>query len=165
MFRITRMGPLAAIALALSLSLAASAGQKHQGYVRALDDLRTARALLQRAGDAKVSNGSQDEVSLALSNIDEAIAQINTESPDNGKKSHDVSGIDAHTKWSSRLSMSFRMLDQAKLDCSKEKDDAGDAGLQARVQGLIDQAHNRIRVAIDTANFDYSARSLPTRND
>ncbi len=165
MFRTMRMGLLAAIALTLSLSYAAWAGQKHLGYVHALDDLRTARALLQRTGDAQIPNGSQDEVSLALANIDEAIAQINTESPDNGKKSHDVSAIDPHTKWSKRLSMSYRMLDQAKQDCGKEKDDSGNAGLQARVQGLIDQAHDRIRVAIDTANFDYSARSLPTRND
>jgi hypothetical protein len=133
--------------------------------VRALDDLRTARALLQRPNETQAPSGLQDEVSLALASIDEAIAQINTESPDNGKKSHDVSGIDAHTKWSKRLSMSFRMLEQAKLDCAKEKDNSGDAGLQARVQGLIDQAHDRIRVAIDTVNFDYSARSLPTRND
>jgi hypothetical protein len=141
------------------------AGQKHAGYVRGLDDLRTARALLQRPNEAQAPSGLQDEVSLALTSIDEAIAQINTVSPDNGKKSHDVSGIDAHTKWSKRLSMSFRMLEQAKLDCAKEKDNSGDAGLQARVQGLIDQAHDRIRVAIDTVNFDYSARSLPTRND
>jgi hypothetical protein len=51
------------------------------------------------------------------------------------------------------------------MECSREKDDSGYAGLQARVMSRLDHAHDRLRVAIDTVNFDYSARNLPTRND
>jgi hypothetical protein len=67
--------------------------------------------------------------------------------------------------WAARLSMSMRLLDRAKLDCSSDRDNAANAGLQSRVFASIDQAHDRIRVAIDTVNFDYSARNMTTRND
>jgi hypothetical protein len=67
--------------------------------------------------------------------------------------------------WADRLTESLKLLERAELDCSKEKDDAENAGLHARVFGLLDQAHTRMTVAIETKNFDYSARSLPTRND
>ena len=29
----------------------------------------------------------------------------------------------------------------------------------------LDQAHTRLTVAIQTVNFDYAARNMPTRND
>jgi hypothetical protein len=57
------------------------------------------------------------------------------------------------------------LLEKALQDCSNEKDTSGDQGLQARVFNLLDQAHTRITVAVQTKNFDYSARDLPTRND
>ena len=153
-----------AIALALSFPCAAMAGQKHQGYVRTLEDLRIARALLQRTGDQN-QNGSQDEVSLAIGNIDGAIDEINKEANIKGGSSRELPAIDAHLQWSERLSTSMRLLDKAMLDCSKEKDTSGSAGLQAKVLSRLDRAHDRIRVAIDTTNFDYTARNLPTRND
>ncbi len=153
-----------AIALVLSFPCAALAGQKHQGYVRVLDDLRMARALLQRTGDQN-QNGPQDEVSLAIANIDGAIDEINKEANVKGGSSRDLPAIDAHMQWADRLSTSMRMLDKAMLDCSKEKDNPGNAGLQAKVLSRLDRAHDRIRVAIDTVNFDYTARNLPTRND
>ncbi len=153
-----------AIALALSLPWAALAGQKHPGYVRTLEDLRMARALLQRAGDQN-QNGSQDEVSLAIGNIDGAIDEINEGVNIKGSSSRKIPAIDAHMQWSERLATSMRMLDKAMLDCSKEKDHSGSTGLQAKVLDHLDRAHDRIRVAINTINFDYSARNLPTRND
>jgi len=153
-----------AMALALSLPCAALAGQKHQGYARTLEDLRMARALLQRAGDQN-QNGSQDEVSLAVGNIDGAIDEISKEANIKGGSSRELPAIDPHMQWSVRLSTSMRMLDKAMLDCSKEKDSSGSEGLQAKVLSRLDRAHDRIRVAIDTINFDYTARNLPTRND
>ena len=153
-----------AMAVTLSIPFAALAGQKHQGYARTLEDLRMARALLQRPGD-QVQNGSQDEVSLAIGNIDGAIDEITKDANIKNGSSRDVPAIDAHMQWSVRLATSMRMLDKAMLDCSKEKDNSGSEGLQAKVLGRLNRAHDRIRVAIDTVNFDYSARNLPTRND
>jgi hypothetical protein len=165
MFRTTRIGLIASFGLLISMPGATFAAQHHAGYVRSMDDLRTARALLQRTKNVSTAEGSQDEVSLALNNIDSAIAEISKEAPLKDKSAQEPPKIDARMTWAARLSMSMRLLDRAKLDCSKEKDDSADAGLQARVLASIDHAHDRIRVAIDTVNFDYSARNMATRND
>ncbi len=122
------------------------------------------RALLQRANNVSTVDGSQDEVSLAISSIDGAISEINKEAPA-GNKQPDAPKIDSRMHWSDRLSMSFKMLDRAMFDCSKEKDNSGKTEVQSRVLASIAQAHDRIRVAIDTVNFDYSARNMDTRND
>ncbi|HEX3372450.1 MAG TPA: hypothetical protein VHS08_08015, partial [Candidatus Acidoferrales bacterium] len=141
------------------------AAHHHAGYVRSLDDLRSARALLNRAENVSTAEGSQDEVSLAIGNIDGAIAEISKEAPMKDIKGTGARKVDARMTWAARLSASMRLLDRARLDCSSDKDDAANAGLQARVFASIDHAHDRIRVAIDTVNFDYSARNMPTRND
>jgi hypothetical protein len=154
-----------AIALTLCLSGTAVAGRKHPGYLRTIDDLRVARALLQRTNEAQTLKGSQDEVSLTIANIDGAMADIDKEIGADRTKSHDIPRIDPRMPWAKRLSESLSLLEKAQQDCSKEKDDAGDLGLQARVLDRLDQAQTRITVAIETINFDYSARNLPTRND
>jgi hypothetical protein len=165
MFRTSKECVFGAMALVLSLSCTALAGQKHQGYMRTMDDLRFARALLQRTNEAQTLNGSQDEVSLTADNIDAAIAEINKEIGADHKKPHALPRIDPRMPWAAHLSESLRLLEMAKQDCSKEKDNAGDQGLQARVFNLLDQAQTRLTVAIETKNFDYNARNLPTRND
>jgi hypothetical protein len=165
MFRIKKMYRFGAMALVLSLPGAALAGQKHPGYMRTMDDLRLARALLQRTNQAQTLNGSQDEVSLTIGNIDAAMAEINEEIGADRKKPHDLPRIDARMPWADRLSKSLKLLELAEQDCSTEKDKSGDSGLRARVLDQLDHAHTRIRVAVETKNFDYDARNLPTRND
>jgi hypothetical protein len=161
----SKLFQLGALALVLSLSGTALAGQKHPGYMRTMDDLRLARALLQRTNESQSANAPADEISLTVSNIDVVMAEIDKEININQKKPHALSRIDPRMSWADRLSDSLKLLERARLDCSKEKDDAANAGLQARIFGLLDQAHTRITVAIDTKNFDYDARSMPTRND
>ena len=153
------------MALILSLPGKAVASQKHSGYSRPMDDLRLARALLQRTNQPQTLDGEQDEVSLVMSHIESAISEINIESVANGKKRSDIPRIDARMPWAERLSRSSRLLDHAREDCAGEKDKAGNSGLQARVLDHIDKAQNRIRIAIETVNFDYSARSISTRDD
>jgi hypothetical protein len=165
MFRTSKMCRFGAMALVLSLPGTALAGQKHPGYMRTMDDLRWARALLQRTNEAQNLNGQQDEVSLTIANIDAAMVEINREIGVEGKKPHDLPRIDARMPWAERLSTSLKLLEKARQDCGTEKDNAGDSGLRAQVFNLLDQAHTRITVAIETKNFDYSARNLPTRND
>ena len=81
------------------------------------------------------------------------------------KKPHDLPRIDARMPWAERLTESLKLIEMARQDCSKEKDNPGDQGLQLRVFNLLDQAHTRLTVAVETKNFDYSAREMPTRND
>src|SRR5712692_10266618 len=77
MFRTSKVWLFGALALVLSLAGTALAGQKDPGYLRTMDDLRLARALLQRTNEAQAANGSQDEVSLTIGYIDGAMAEIN----------------------------------------------------------------------------------------
>jgi hypothetical protein len=165
MFRTSKKCLFGAMTLVLSLSCAAQAGQKHAGYFRTMDGLRFAKALLQRTNEAQTFNGAQDEVSLTIANIDGAMAEIDKEIGPERKKPHALPRIDSRMPWAARLSESLKLLELAKQDCSKEKDNPSDQGLQARVSNLLDQAQTRITVAIDTKNFDYNARNLPTRND
>jgi hypothetical protein len=165
MLRSLKLCTNVSIALVLFLSGTALAGQKHLGYSRALDELRTARALLQRTNALKVADTQQDEVSLAIGNIDGAISEISKQITGNGSDPQEIPKVDSRLKWPQRLSQSYKMLAMAKLDCSTEKDKSGDAGLQKKVLDRIEEAHDRIRVAIDTVNFDYTARNMPTRND
>ena len=165
MFSTSKLCGFGALALVLSLSGTAWASHKHPGYMRTMDDLRLARALLQRTNEGQTVNGSEDEVSLTIGNIDGVMAEIEKEIGADRKKPRAVPRIDARLSWAGRLSESLRLLEKAKQDCSKEKDNPGDTGLQARVFNLLDQAHTRMTVAIETKNFDYNARSLPTRND
>jgi hypothetical protein len=165
MFRISKMFRFGAMVFVLTLPGTALAGQKHPGYMRTMDDLRLAHALLQRTNEAQTLNGSQDEVSLTIANIDGAMAEIDKEIGTGGKKPHNLPRIDARMPWSERLSKSLKLLELAQQDCRTEKDNSGDSGLRARVLDQLDHAHTRITVAIETKNFDYTARDLPTRND
>jgi hypothetical protein len=154
-----------AMVLVLFLAAASQAGQKHLGYLRTMDDLRLARALLQRANEAQALNDSQDEVSLTITNIDTVIAELDGVARADGKKVRALPRIDSRMPWAERLNEGLRLLERAKEDCRSEKNDAADGGLRARILNQLDQAQTRITVAIETFNFDYSARSLPTRND
>jgi hypothetical protein len=165
MFRTFKVCLFGTMALVLSLFGTAQAGQKHPGYLRTMDDLRLARALLKGTNGAQALNGSQDEVSLTIGNIESAMAEIDKGIIAKAKKPQAIPQIDARASRAERLTKSLRLLEKAREDCGKEKDDAGDLGLQARVFDLLDQAHTRITVAIQTINFDYSARNMPTRND
>jgi len=165
MSRTSKLCRYGAMALVLSLPGTILAGQKHTGYDRTMEDLRWARALLQRANEAQSLNGSQDEISLTIANIDGAMAEIDKEIGTEGKKPRAVPRIDARMPWADRLSKSLKLLELAQQDCRTEKDNAGDGGLRARVLNQLDDAHTRMTVAIATKNFDYNARNLPTRND
>jgi hypothetical protein len=165
MFSSSKMCRFGAMALFLSLPGTALAGQKHPGYARTMDELRLARALLQRTNEAQVADGSQDEVSLTIGNIDTSMAEISQEIGEQGKKPHNLPRIDARMPWAERLAKSLKLLELAQQDCSTEKDNAGDSGLRARVLDQLDHARTRITVAIETKNFDYNARNMLTRND
>ena len=81
MFRSIRFRLITAVGLLISIPCATLASQHHSGYARAMEDLRLARALLQRGNMGSSTDGSQDEVSLAISNIDGAMTEILKEAP------------------------------------------------------------------------------------
>jgi hypothetical protein len=165
MFGTEKLCRYGAIALALFLSGTVLAGQKHLSYARTMDDLREARVLLQRTNQTPGADGSQDEVSLSLNYIDAAMTEIYKETGEQGEKPSETPRVDARMPWAKRLSKSLKMLEKAQLDCNAEKGNGGDDGLRSRVLEELDHAHSRLSVALQTVNFDYSARNMPTRND
>jgi hypothetical protein len=165
MFRTSKPWVFGAICLAVILPGGALASRHHPGYQHAMDDLRLALALLQRPTAAQAVNKSPDEVSLTITDIEGAIKEISEEmGPDPGK-AHEVPRFDARMPWKDRLVQSLRLLERAELEYGKEKGSDGKAGSKAKAFDLLDEAHTRISVAIQTVNFDYSARNVPTRND
>ena len=153
-----------AIAVLLFLPGTMLAGQRHPGYARTMDDLREARVLLQRTNAVQNVNEGQDEVSLSIGYIDAAMADIYKETGEEGQKPNESSNL-SRMPWAKRLAKSLKVLEKAQADCDSEKDSGGDTGLRARVLDQLDHAHSRLNVALETVNFDYSARNLPTRND
>lgn len=151
--------------LLLMLPASAFASHGHPGYQHAVDDLRLAQLLLQRSNVAPASNGWHDEVSLTMDNIGEAMKQMDAAVGGDRGKPSELPRLDAHMAWTERLNESLRLIERAELDCSREKDGGGNSGLKARIFDLLDQAHTRLSVAIQTVNFDYNLRHLPTRND
>jgi hypothetical protein len=164
-FRDSKIYLFAAFALILSLPRVVLPAQRHSDYARTLYDLRLARVLLQRTSEAQTLNNSLDEVNIAIDNIDSAIAEINRGSVEQSTNRNDILRVDARMLWAARLSKSLELIEKAQHDCSKQKEIPETEGLQARVLGQIDQAHSRLRVALATINFDYSARSMSTRDD
>ena len=164
-FRTGKFGSLCLICMLLSLPSGAFASHSHPGYNHAVDDLRLARALLQRPNGVQHPNGWQDEVSLTIGHIDMAVKEIEEGVGASRSKPHELPRIDPHMTWAERLDQSLRLLERAEWDFAKEKDDAASTGLKGRIFDLLDQAHTRLSVAIQTVNFDYSARNIPTRND
>jgi hypothetical protein len=154
-----------ALVLVLSLAGSAQARQKHPGYLRARDDLRLARALLQRTNVPEARDNSQDEVSLTIASIDGALVEIDTQTGAERKKPNVLPKIDARMPWRDRLSEALRLLENAEFECNKEKDTSGDPELPARMARLLDEGHTRLTVALETINFDYNARNMQTRND
>src|SRR5215467_6838466 len=144
----SKLFQIGTMSLILCLPGTALARQKHARYGRTMEDLRQAHALLQRTGGAQALDGAEDEVSLTIANIDGAMAEIEKEVGAEQKKPRALPRINPHMTWGDHLSQSMKMLEMAKLDCIREKNNSGDSGLQARVLNLLDQAQTRMTVAI-----------------
>jgi hypothetical protein len=114
---------------------------KHPYYLHALDDLRDARAHLDRLGpDDRIDNEQQ----RAIDEIDAAIGEIKRASIDDGKDLRDHPPIDAHLKRTDRYHRALELLDKAHKDVKHEEDDPYAQGLQDRALRHIDEAHHTV---------------------
>ena len=128
--------------LFLSLTFKASADNGHPGYLHALSDLRMARFLLHRD-----QIGPKDQ--YAISEIDQAIAEIRQASIDDGKNLNDHPPVDASWDEKGRFHKALEMLDKAHQDISQFEDNSYAQGLQHRALFHIDKAHHLVRDIID----------------
>jgi hypothetical protein len=141
MTRISKIALLAFTLVALPVvcvTLHANASQPH--YLRALSELRTARALLQGIGGASLPD--EEEIAAARA-IDDAIANIHGASIDDGKDPDNRPSIDAHLSRKERLQKALDQLYQAEQNCAKE-DAPVFSGLKAQVIQQIEQSRQRI---------------------
>ena len=136
-------------AFAPSTSVADQPG-RHPAYLHALDDLRDARAHLERRpGDPIVK---WDE-HVAIKEIDAAIRAIQQASIDDGKNLADHPPIDARLDYSGRLHHALELLRKAHNDVKGEEDNNFAHGLQHLSLEHIDAAIQFTQQGIANAGF------------
>ncbi len=136
-----------AMVIALFLALCASntfAQGRHPAYLRALTDLRAARAYLQHHDGGQLRHEEDD----AIHEINSAIDEIKKAAIDDGKNLNDHPPIDANLDWGGRLKHALELLNRAHDDIAKEEDNRFAEGLQQRALGHIDNAHHQVKEAI-----------------
>jgi hypothetical protein len=132
-----------ALFLALSGSSAFAQG-RHPAYLRALSDLRAARAYLQHHDGGQLRH-EEDE---AVHQIESAIKEIKKAAIDDGKDVNDHPPVDADLDWGGRLRHALQLLNRAHEDIAKEEDNQFAQGLQQRALEHIDKAHHEVEEAI-----------------
>jgi hypothetical protein len=118
--------------------------KEHPAYLRALTDLRHARAHLQRPDGGEL----REQEKKAIHEIDEAINEIKKASIDDGKDLNDHPAVDVGLDWRGRLHRSLELVNKAHNDVAEEEDNVAAQGLQQRALGHIDKAHKHIEEAI-----------------
>jgi hypothetical protein len=109
---------------------------RHPAYLRALEDLRLARAFLYRRDNER----TEWDEKRAVHQIDEAIREIKEASIDDGKNIDDHPPIDTNVEWGGRLRKSLELVRKARADVNEEEDNQFARGLQARALEHIDRA-------------------------
>jgi hypothetical protein len=137
--------PVLFLALVSALIPAASSAQgKHPAYLRALSDLRAARAHLDHHDGGELRHEEKE----AIHHINDAIAEIKKASIDDGKDLNDHPPVDAGLDYTGRLRRARQLLDSSRADIAREEDNPSARGLQQRAFGHIDQAIHEVNEAI-----------------
>jgi hypothetical protein len=139
---------LGLVALLLLVSVSGVAApvppREHPAYLHALTDLRHARAHLEHPDGSPIG----PEESIAVREIDVAIAEIKKAAIDDGKNLNDHPMVDSHLDWPGRLHRAAELLKKAHSDVAQEEDNAFAQGLQQRALEHIDKAHHHVEEAI-----------------
>jgi len=138
---------LAVTAFFVLSSLSGFAQNRHPAYLRALTDLRTARAHLERPGRGEL----KEQENRAIREIDAAISEIKRAAIDDGKNLNDHPPVDVRLDWSGRLHRAVELLNRARNDIAREEDNRFAQGLQQRAIGHIDAARMHVEEAISVA--------------
>jgi hypothetical protein len=141
-------GPAPAPAVASPAPAVASPAAAHPWYLRALSDLRSARANLERKGGDKQMKWDEHDAIVA---IDRAIKDIREAALDDGKPLDDHPPVDAHEPRSGRLHRALSALQTARGDIDKEEDNAFANGLRARASHDIEEAMHFAEAGVHAA--------------
>jgi hypothetical protein len=136
------------IAAAVPFAAMADLPGKHPRYLHALSDLRAARAHIEhRPGDAAVS-GQED---VAISRIDEAIAEIKRAAIDDGKNLNDHPPVDAKIDHKGKLHRAEELLRKVKADVHEKEDDPMTKGLKPKIERHVEEALQATHRALEDA--------------
>ena len=136
------------LAAVMPLAALADLPGQHPFYLHALTDLRAARWLLEhRPGNAAVS---ADE-DVAITRIDQAIAEIKKAATEDGKNINDKPPVDATPDNKGRLHRAEELLRKVRSDIAREEDDPLTRGLRDRAIAHVDGAIRAAAKAIHDA--------------
>jgi hypothetical protein len=124
---------------------------QHPAYIHALEDLRAARANIERPAGVTLRTGWDE--SIAIREIDAAIHAIKEASIDDGKDYNAHPPIDAAMGWGGRLHHAADFLKKARNDCMHEEDNAFARGLQHRAIQHIESALGAVEDGIHSNHW------------
>jgi hypothetical protein len=117
---------------------------RHPAYLHALNDLRVARAHLERHDGGELRHEEKE----AIHAIDNAINEIKRASIDDGKDLNDHPPVDAGLGYTGRLHRAKELLEKAHQDIAREEDNTFAQGLQQRAFGHINKAIHEMNECI-----------------
>jgi hypothetical protein len=143
---------LVATAVAGGLAINTPALAAHPHYLHALSDLRFARWILNRPAEFNVVH----DQTVAIEEIDRAIAELKRASIDDGKNLEEHPPLDTNLHRAGRLHKALELIDSAHRDLNYEEDDFAALGWRAAARHHVDEAHGAVRRAIADKNWDAS---------
>lgn len=102
----------------VTVPAAADTPGRHPAYLRALSDLRYARALLNRPEESRVARDQH----ASIENIDRAIREIKNAAWDDRKNLQDHLPVDVHWLRPKRIERAIEVLNKALHDIEREED-------------------------------------------
>jgi len=140
-----------ALAVLISLSAGNAFAQRHPAYLRALSDLRAARAHLERPDGGAL----RDQERKAIGDINHAIDEIVKAAIRDGKDPDFRPHVDLPRDWAGRLHRAMELLNRAYNDIDREEDNGFAQGLRSRALGHISHARQHVREAMDIIHYRY----------
>jgi hypothetical protein len=126
----------------------------HPAYEHAIEDLRTARHLLEKPEEANVAADEE----AAVAEIDRALGEIKEAAANDWKENFMPPKIDVGWHHHERLKEASRLLQKAKSDISQEEDDGAARGLRNRARHHLDLAIASVDHAMADKSFDTGRR-------
>lgn len=141
---------LAAVML-LPTTTSAQVPGPHPAYLRALSDLRMARAYL---NDGWTWEAVRQEDNHAIQEIDKAIQEITKAAIDDGKNLADHAPIDVNLSPRDRFVQANKLLSSATRDLDHAEDVPEAAGLRDRAMMHINEAYQTVKRAYRDAHWE-----------
>jgi hypothetical protein len=116
----------------------------HPRYLKALSDLRYARALLWRPDFRDVMRDQR----AAIDEIDHAIAEAKRAAIDDGKNVDDHPPVDTHIGWEGRFRKAMELLDSARNDLSFTETNMAAAPWRDAARANVERARSLVERAM-----------------